>query len=277
MGFTLFGNGKIGSGLIGMGMFGSDGGDESRVEGLETPKWWEDPDYRATQDKLKGLGTGILDGNIPDYYKGIGETGGPEFEKFLGLTNADAMRGAEESLAKSGRARGGSAAAVTSQAIADNSIKARYADYTRSLEGKKWLFGEGRGITEGVRTAGQTEGSRKNAFNLDVYDRQFSKGKYLDSYDRQASEDQGAGIGKLLNAAVGGVTGFMTGGPVGAAAGAIGGLTGTGATWLDALSSKKPSTTATTGAKAAAGVSSLGSIGNDSVEGFQDVLKKMFG
>lgn len=281
MGFSLMGDGKFGSGLVGLGLFG--GKDKSRTEDLAVPNWWEDPNYRQSQDFLQPYGENILNGKIPDYYKSIGESGGAEFENYLKLTNGDIMQGVNESLARSGRGRGGAAAAVSAQAIADNSTKARYADYVRAIEGKKSLLGAGIGIEEGVRSAGLTNQSQRNQFNLGAFDRELGKASDLDAYDRQSSADIGKTLGTLAPIAGAGI-GFAIGGPAGAQAGygigsAIGGGGGAASPqWLDILASSKNSgINGPVNSGSTAGVSSLGAIGNDSSAGFDEMLKKIFG
>jgi len=128
-------------------------------------QYYEDPDYRETQDFLKDYGIDLLKGDIPDYYKGIGETGGQQLEDLIAMTNRDITQGATDALAKTGRLRGGALPAAVAQPIADNSTKLRYADLQRMLQGKQYLMNQGVGITEGVRGAAQTEGGRQNEFN----------------------------------------------------------------------------------------------------------------
>ena len=246
------------------------GGGDSRVESIKPPEWYEDPDYRFGQDKLKELGGGLLEGKVPSFYQGIGETGGAEFEKFLGLTNRDILQGVNETAGRNGR--GGNAAAISAQAIADNSTKARYADYTRALQGKQDLLNLGVGVTSGVRGAGQTQGQNKNDFNVGNYKQEVANAKYLDKYDQEQSSQ----LGETLGTIAGGGIGFMVGGPAGAMAGAglgsslMGGSGG--GSWMDAFMPKAGSKTTSS-----PGVSSYGSIGNGSNQGFQDVLKNMFG
>jgi len=100
---------------------------KSAADRLNNWEYLEDPDFTDTQEALKGLGLGLLEGEVPDYYKAIGQTGSEEFEKALALTNRDISQSAAEAAAASGRGRGGNLPAVTAQSIADNAIEARYA------------------------------------------------------------------------------------------------------------------------------------------------------
>ena len=207
-----------------MGFFGLfDSGSD-----VEMPKYHEDEDYRFTQDYLKNFGTGLLSGNVPDYYSAIGESGSPEFESWLDLGIRDTMKSTEEALAKTGRARGGQLAATTAQKISDKSITERYNDYLRSLEGKKYLLGLGTDITEGVRTAGQREGAARNKFSWNQYDAGVAQ--------EQAEDDAiGELIGTIASVGLGAATGGMSLGWQGALAGGADVLTGGGTDFLGKL------------------------------------------
>jgi hypothetical protein len=241
------------------------GGADNHVEKLKVPEWWEDPNYRQTQDFLQPLGMDILGGKIPDYYKPIGEFGGDEFEKYLALTNRDISLGASEAMARSGRARGGALPAVTSQLIADNTTKARYADFERALKGRAGLFDAGVGITEGVRGAGLTNQAQKNTFNLESFDKAMQQAEYMDTYESEHAKNKGQMIGTIL----GGGVGFIAGGPAGALQGAgIGSsLMGGGTEDLLSAYAKRPTIPNASLTGPLPGVSKFGSIGNASDAG----------
>jgi hypothetical protein len=242
--------------IVGGGLSGSDGlfGGDDDLPSIARPKYYEDPDYRASQDALKSLGLGLLEGKVPDYYKAIGETGSDEFEKMLGLTTGDIQTSAAEALARTGRARGGALPAVTADAVAESALKARYQDYNRALAGKMDLLGLGKEITTGVRGAGQLEGSNRNAFNWKDYGAQVDERNW--QYAKEQAEDAALGemIGTIASIGLGAATGGMSFGLQGALAGAGDALTGGGTNFLGMLTkSKSPK-------RAAAGVSDLGSI-----------------
>lgn len=230
------------------------GGDDGGGESIDRPTYYEDKDYRETQDALKGLGLGLLEGKVPDYYKSIGETGGKEFEDMLGLTTRDINKSAMEASAASGRARGGNLPAVTAGAISDAALKARYSDYNRALAGKQDLLNLGVSTTTGVRGAGQTEGQLRNNFNWKDYQAQVDERAYQDMKKAQEDAALGEMIGTIASIGLGAATGGMSFGLQGALAGAGDALSGGGTNFLGMLN-KNP-------AQAAAGVSSLGSIGN---------------
>lgn len=214
------------------------GGDESQIKGLELPKFQEDPDYRKTQDYLRDLGINILGGEIPDYYKKIGEPvpvadiGGPEFENYLSLMTGDIKKSALETAAASGRG-GGAVQDITNQAVGEFTTQSRYANFLReieqkfaaeqnAIEGRKFLFGEGRGITEGVRTAGLQQEGLVNQFALNRAELDFRKRSSLDKFEQSQDLLSGENLGKFLNLGVNAGVGFAKGGLKGALAGAMG-------------------------------------------------------
>jgi len=195
---------------------------KSQMEGYNLPDWQEDPDYRETQDFLKGTGMDMMGGTIPDYYKGIGSPGGQEFEDYLSLMSGDIQKSAMESSAALGRG-GGRAMEVASKAVGDFTTKSRWADYNRALEGKQWMFGQGRGITEGVRGTAQTQQGQENQFALKRSGLDFEKRSYLDTFDANQDALAGENLGALLSMGVNAGQGYSTGGIKGAVAGAMGG------------------------------------------------------
>lgn len=186
------------------------------------PEYFTDPDYRKTQSYLSDLGINVLDGKIPDYYKGIGQSGGQEFENYLGMLEGDVQRGALETAAATGRG-GGAATEIATRETGRLSTEARYKDYARAMEDKKWLFNEGRGITEGVRNTGQQEGANRNTFNLKSYG--LNVGNILTSYGIDKQNE--AEFGNLIGQDIGGIFGAYGGGKsTGTFAGGVGGMMG---------------------------------------------------
>lgn len=248
MGFSL--KKSLAGGLI-SNLFGGDSEDSS----IARPTYYTDPNYTETQDALKGLGLGLLKGEVPDYYSSIGQTGGKEFEDMLGLTTRDIQKSAAESLAKTGRARGGALPAMTAQSVADTALKARYQDYNRALTGKEDLLKLGIGVSEGVRGAGQTQGGNVNAFNWKDYAAQVDERNYQDA--KQAAEDAALGqmIGTIASVGLGVATGGMSLGLEGAMAGGLDAFTGGGTDMFGTLM-KNPK-------QVASGVAPLGAIGDD--------------
>lgn len=144
-------------------LFGGD--DEEGIE-IELPAWWEDPLYQKTQDELYGSGLDILAGNLNDYYKGIGEYGGVDFENLMHLINRDTANAVNESLVKQGINRGGFAPNILSKTMADIGTKLRWEDYMKAMENRKWLMGTGLDTLTGVRSSALDKTNLVNTFNL---------------------------------------------------------------------------------------------------------------
>lgn len=181
--------------------------EKSRLEGYTIPDFQEDPDYRKSQDYLSELGIDILGGDIPDYYAGIGEAGGVEFENFLNLMTGDIKEAGLEAGAAIGRGGGGVTSTIAKN-VGEFSTKARYADLLDSKEGKKWLFGQGRDITEGVRGAGQTQGNIANTYALNKSGKEMNLLEYLDKFDVSSAEARGEAESNMINMLIsGGLTG----------------------------------------------------------------------
>jgi len=196
------------------------GDDDEEREAWKAPEWHEDPDYRETQDFMKGLGMDILKGDVPEYYKGIGEFGSKEFEDMLQMTTSDITKSMLEGAAITGRGRGGGLAPQIAEITGDVSRKARYDDYMRALGGKEFLFSQGRGITEGARGAGLNTQEMRNRFNLNTEQMAFEREKYADTKEAEESDM----FGNLLSTGISAGVGYATGGPAGAAMGAIQGF-----------------------------------------------------
>jgi len=128
-------------------------GGDSNLEGFKLPDFFEDPEFKKTQEFLSDFGINILKGEIPEFFKPIGEIGGKEFEDVLSLTKRDIEQSAINTGAITGRGRGGSVPSSVASAVGDASTKARLINFQQALEGKGFLLQQGRGITEGVRSA----------------------------------------------------------------------------------------------------------------------------
>lgn len=227
---------------------------KSAASRLDNWQYLEDPDFVETQAELKKLGMGLLEGDVPDYYKAIGETGSAEFENALALTNRDISKNAAEASAATGRSRGGNLPAVTAKSIADNAIEARYSDYNRSLVGKEALLNKGIGITEGVRGAAFGEQTARNQIEAQKVGGMID----LDFFKADAQSQEVAGYGAALQSVIGGLWGGAGG------AGALNG--GSGQIADSALAKQK-----------AQGVSSLGSISGSMGKQNPNLYDKVYG
>lgn len=181
------------------------------------PSFYEDPYFQKTQGDLYKLGTDFVGGKIPDYYKSIGEVGGPEFQDVLRLNNADIQRNALETAAKTG-SRGGAAQSSISKATADMTTKLRWADVLRAMQGRAGFLNTGVNALTGVRNAGLNFGGQKNQFNLNRYGLEMDQVKTQAAEDAQDDSMWSDILSGVLGTA-GTIGGFMLGGPAGAAAG----------------------------------------------------------
>ena len=53
------------------------------IKRLNLPQYYQDPYVGKTQADLYGLGAGLIEGKVPDFYKDIAVTGSPAFTKML--------------------------------------------------------------------------------------------------------------------------------------------------------------------------------------------------
>lgn len=258
-----------------MDLFGF-GGDSEEPQLPPPPEYYNDPYYTDMQSYLSTYGKNILEGNPNAYYGEMGAVGGPEFEKMLGLSNRDIQQSTAEAAARTGRGRGGYLPSVTAQTIADNTSKLRYQDYLKAMQGRQSLLSTGVGITEGVRQAGQQEGANRNTFNLKSYDYTRQNALFDINREDQNAAQEGDFLSNLFQIGVGGVTGYLTGGPVGALVGAAGGLgtlADSGA--LDKIFGINKSGSTDSLSSSTPGVSSLGKayIGSSGIEDFIKSMK----
>ena len=144
------------------GLFGDD---EEERPTYNLPDYQKDPYYSKAQETLYPFGENLLSGNIPEYYKPIGEIGGKLFEDVLGLGKRDIMTAGLETGARLGQ-RGGNLAPGIAGKISEYSQKARFDDYMRALTGRQFLLGAGADITSGVRSGALSRESALNQYEV---------------------------------------------------------------------------------------------------------------
>lgn len=181
------------------------------------PDFYEDPLFQTTQQDLYGRGKDILSGNLPDYYKILGESNSPEFQDVLRMSSRDIQTSALEAAAKTGT-RGGAVASAVSRATGDMTSRLRYNDLLSTLMNKKYLFGAGLDTLGGVRTNALNFGGQKNQFNLGRYGLEMDQLK-MEQAQEMAEDDMWAQIIAGGLGAAGTIAGAMIGGPAGAAVG----------------------------------------------------------
>ena len=170
---------------------------------INLPKFYEDPLYRPTQDRLSSFSAGLMEGKVPDYYKDIGEAGGAPFEDVLRMTTRDISRGVGESLAKSRTSRGGLGASVIADKVGDATTKLRWADMLRALEGKQFLLGLGTRTQEGVRSSALQFGGQKNQFNLNTATMELNMAQAEQARADQKKAQKSAMWSQILSGAIG--------------------------------------------------------------------------
>lgn len=166
-----------------------------------------DPDYYGkTQEKLYGAGAGILEGNLPDYYKDIGTMGGQSFEDMLNLTKADVSRSINEDIIRRGVSRGGLGASLTARKMGDISIAAREAERLRALTAKQDL------LKTGLSTLSDVRGGALTKEGIDLGAEQFEKNLALDKEkleylkfqaDREQANQKNQAISNILGSIIG--------------------------------------------------------------------------
>ena len=182
------------------------------------PSFYEDPMFMKGQTDLYGLGTDFLKGNIPEYYKGIGEAGGPMFEDMLRLNRESITGAGYESAARMGT-RGGATQSNILKAVRASEVPLRWADFTRSLEGRKGFLDTGVNAVTGVRNAGLQFGGQKNSFSLSTAQMAQQNAQFEMKMEAEKKAAKDKMWSDIISGGMAGL-GFMMGGPMGAGAGA---------------------------------------------------------
>lgn len=190
---------------------------KSSLQLPKLPDFYEDANFTDSQNRLKTLGYGLMEGDVPDFYKAIGADGGKAFEDVVRLSNRDIERSGMEAAAKTG-ARGAGVASVISRAVADNTTRLRWDDLLRTTEDKKWLFGTGINTVGSVRDSALSFMGEKNRFNLGKSELENQQAQLLAAEKARKSSQWSQILSSALGAA-GTIGGFMVGGPAGAAVG----------------------------------------------------------
>ena len=186
------------------------------------PSFYTDEMFTKGQKDLYGLGTDFIAGRIPEYYRSIGEAGGPEFENMLRLNTEDITRAGFESAARMGT-RGGATQSNILKAVRSMSAPLRWADLMRSFQGKQGFLDTGVNALTGVRNAGLSFGGQKNQFNLGIAGMEQNQAKYMMEQEMAEKASKDAMWSNIISGALGAagtIGGAMIAGPPGAAAGA---------------------------------------------------------
>ena len=211
MSWAMIGSAAItaGSGyLASKGDKGSQQGGGGRVN---YPSFYEDEFFNKGQEDLYGMGTNFMQGNIPEYYKGIGESGSPEFEDMLRLNTEDIERSGFETAARMGT-RGGATQSNIMKNVRSMATPLIYADYLRALEGRKGFLTDGTKMVSGVRDAGLSFGGQKNNFSLDLARMQQQQSQFEAEQAAVNKKSKDAMWSSLISGGMS-MAGFMAGRP----------------------------------------------------------------
>lgn len=182
-------------------------GARSNLEGFELPVYEEDKDYNDSQAILKLLGENILEGDIPDFYSDIGKRGSDSFLDYLNLSNSKISDAVLDSSAATGR-RGGAVQSQIAELVGENTTKLGYQDYLTALQGKEYLLNTGTSLTSDVRAAGQKREGMKNQFNFNVAGMDLDYRQAMDEADARLGAAEAEALSALVDAGIGGLTGF---------------------------------------------------------------------
>jgi hypothetical protein len=195
-------------------LFKKKGGDS-----IVIPNYYLDPYYDTVQSELYNAGSGMVSGNIDDYYKAIGMTNSQEFQDMLALGVRDIQKAGNESLARTG-VRGARGASGIASAVADYETQNRYADYARSLQGKEFLLGTGLNTLQSVRSGALTQSELMNNYNFNVLNAKMGLQTMANSAASAQGNAQGSGISSIANlAGMFGNSGSSSGGSSGSLSG----------------------------------------------------------
>lgn len=187
---------------------------------IALPKFVTDPLYTSSQSGLNELGTGLIEGNIPDYYKPIGDFNSPQFQAMLNSVKGQVMQQSQEANAIAGTGRSGVGITASNNALNQILPQLSYADYTRALQGRGALLETGINTQQGVRESARQHGMDETNFNQTLFQDQTGLAGLIDAYKKDASSSIGKTFGTIGGGLLGGVAGFALGGPAGAFTGA---------------------------------------------------------
>ena len=177
-----------------------------------TPQYWTDPNFQNTQDFGSKYYQDILSGNIPDWYKAIGEANPAGIGGAYSEWSQPYLKSMNEINAAKGTGRAGSGITDSGQlqALGNMNAQMQYADYLRAMQGREDMLNFGGSGLADVRNAAYANMGSKNAFDQWGYGADLSKENQLqDRRDMLATQrgTTGMGITKALTSALGGIMG----------------------------------------------------------------------
>ena len=186
---------------------------------INLPKEVTDPLYTSSQASLDKLGSGLLTGDVPDYYKSIGDFNSPQFQAMLNSVKGQVMQGSQEASAISGTGRSGVATTASNNALNSIIPQLSYQDYTRALAGRGALLDTGINIEQGVRQSAQNQQQFDTNFNQTLFNDQTGLAQLIDNYKKQAAQAQGSFYGSIGTALFGSDVGNLISGGMNSANG----------------------------------------------------------
>lgn len=197
------------------------GGDAPQIN-VELPEYQHDEYYGKTQPLLFDLGSNILSGNIPDYYKPIGEFGGQSFQDMIGEVVKNVTGATNTNLISRNLGRGGIGASAIARNLTSGISNLAWSDFMRAMQGRSSLLTTGINTVSGVRGAGLEKEGMLNKFELAKKDLELNIAKTNAALEQEAEEQGNAMFSDILSG-VGTIAGYMLAGPPGAVAGSAAG------------------------------------------------------
>lgn len=164
---------------------------------IALPKEVTDPLYTSSQSELNTLGSGLLEGNIPDYYKSIGDFNSPQFQAMINSVKGQIMQGSQEASAINGTGRSGVAITASNNALSSILPQLTYQDFLRAVQGRGALLDTGLNVESGVRNSAQNQQQFDTNFNQTLYQDQIKQAGLIDDYKKQEAQAQGAFYGNI--------------------------------------------------------------------------------
>ncbi len=185
---------------------------------INLPTFFDDPLRGQSEEQLFPFFSNILKGELPDYFKPIGQIGGKEFEDVLSMTQRDISRGVTEDIVRRGVTRGGVGSTAIAKATADVGRRLRFQEFERGVGARERLLTAGTGGLERVSGRSLQFSGQKNQFALNRANLELAIQNAEDA--KKAAKNKQ--ITDLISAAIGSVgtiAGFALGGPLGAGLG----------------------------------------------------------
>jgi len=195
----------------------------SKPQTVATPSWQTDPIYSDLQGFLQGYGKDMMQGNIPDWFKAIGEPAPQVTGNYITEAMKPYLEASQEDRAARGVGRS-PMDANTMAGLGNMSATLQFQDYLRAMQGREDLLGLGTGITQNTRDTANQNQVNQNLFNQWKWSGDTSNARYEDQNRQARQANQTSVFGTLGSLAGGALTGIA--GMPGLSAGA--GMTGAG-------------------------------------------------